>query len=548
MSKTKQMRFYITAFILALCSVSCTRHSQHWETLTQMDSYIEKHPDSALNILQGIDREELIQKEEQAKYAILVWYAQTKSSGEATDIGCLNLAYDYYTKRDASNERFKAYFYRGVYLMNTKEYENAMKEFGEAEDDYEYASAHNQGLLHLYKGAIYKTYYDYHAVVEELKCAADRFLEEGSLRHYLVTNIELIDNYTMLGDIDSASHYMDIAENHLGYGKISDWHNFYITKTKLILKRDGEKDATAMLDEYLSEMPDDRHANWRVIAYIYNLAGEHEKALDCIEREAELKDVSNDADYHLVLATIKKSLKDFHGSMEAYDRAMALDDSLEIVKLHSDTRFIEERHAYEVAQIKAKNNRTIIILASIIALMSACFIIWNIRRKLLQRTAEKRVYEELYNGAVAERDALTKIIDESSVNEETKAIIRRRLDLLNKVIVFYITDNQSAYNKADKELETLISDRASFMASTRITLESSHPAFFSYLRERELTDWEINYCCLYLIGLKGKEIGEYINLKRHYTYGSVIRQKLGLTENDTNLSIYLKQTMEKMQA
>ena len=68
--------------------------------------------------------------------------------------------------------------------------------------------------------------------------------------------------------------------------------------------------------------------------------------------------------------------------------------------------------------------------------------------------------------------------------------------------------------------------------------------FMRYLRSRELTDWEINYCCLYLVGLNGKEIGEYINLKRHYTYGSVIRQKLGLGEHDRNLAGYLKELLE----
>ena len=77
-------------------------------------------------------------------------------------------------------------------------------------------------------------------------------------------------------------------------------------------------------------------------------------------------------------------------------------------------------------------------------------------------------------------------------------------------------------------------------------MEMSHPSFFNYLREKGLTDWEINYCCLYLIGLKGKDIGDFINLKRHYSYGSIIRQKLGLTENDTNLSLHLRKMLKNM--
>ena len=97
-------------------------------------------------------------------------------------------------------------------------------------------------------------------------------------------------------------------------------------------------------------------------------------------------------------------------------------------------------------------------------------------------------------------------------------------------------------------MESLLDNKEEFMNSTRLAFTGTHPKFIQYLEEKGLTEWEINYCCLYLIGLKGKDIGEYINLKRHYTYGSVIRQKLGLTENDTNLSLYLRKLMDNLQA
>ena len=60
------------------------------------------------------------------------------------------------------------------------------------------------------------------------------------------------------------------------------------------------------------------------------------------------------------------------------------------------------------------------------------------------------------------------------------------------------------------------------------------------LKEKGLTEWEIGYCCLYTLGLKGKDIGEYIQKKRHYIISHEIRHKLGLTEHDTNIGIYLR--------
>ena len=66
------MKYHITIAILFLCMLSCSRHSVHWETLTQVESYIEERPDSALTVLQGMDKDELSDKEEKAKYALLL--------------------------------------------------------------------------------------------------------------------------------------------------------------------------------------------------------------------------------------------------------------------------------------------------------------------------------------------------------------------------------------------------------------------------------------------------------------------------------------------
>ena len=84
---------------------------------------------------------------------------------------------------------------------------------------------------------------------------------------------------------------------------------------------------------------------------------------------------------------------------------------------------------------------------------------------------EKQKYEMMYSEAVEERDALSRMIEENTVNESTKTIIERRLELLNKVIVSYITDTSAANKKANEELEMLVSDRDAFIASTRVTLE-----------------------------------------------------------------------------
>jgi hypothetical protein len=158
---------------------------------------------------------------------------------------------------------------------------------------------------------------------------------------------------------------------------------------------------------------------------------------------------------------------------------------------------------------------------------------------------EKQRYEQLYADAVAERDALTKMVEDSNVRDEAKAVIKARLDVLNKVIISQITGTTSANKKAYEELESLLADKESFIESTRLTIEGNNPEFISALKQRGLSDEEINICCLYAIGLKGKDIKAYTNQSRHYHQSADIRHKLGLTESDTNLSIFLRDMLEK---
>ena len=222
------------------------------------------------------------------------------------------------------------------------------------------------------------------------------------------------------------------------------------------------------------------------------------------------------------------------------DAPMQLLDSLEVT--------VSQDKAMTTEELSVRN---IYLLGIMTILVVIVFALRRTHKRLVSATEEKvhmqiekeRV-EKLYSDALIERDALSKMAEATAPDPEMKLVIKERLALLNKVIASYITDSSSANKEANAQIEMLVSNREAFLESTRKSFEAGHPRFMAYLRSCGLSDWEVNYCCLYLVGLNGKEIGEYINLKRHYTYGSVIRQKLGLGEHDRNLANHLKNMLE----
>lgn len=122
-------------------------------------------------------------------------------------------------------------------------------------------------------------------------------------------------------------------------------------------------------------------------------------------------------------------------------------------------------------------------------------------------------------------------------------VIKIRLGMLNGLLAKEITNNEKYANKYNKWIETVHNDKKEFMNSTRLAFTASHPMFMDYLDKHGLSTDEVNYLCLYAIGLSGKEVGEYVQLKRHYNVSSEIRKKLGIGEHETNIGIYVRRLM-----
>jgi hypothetical protein len=231
---------------------------------------------------------------------------------------------------------------------------------------------------------------------------------------------------------------------------------------------------------------------------------------------------------------------------------MALSDSINYAVYTQDTKFVEERHNLELATIKEKESKNRVLLWSVIFIISllaviiwirACLKVNRMGKTVAEQEAEK--YRLMYEQMEHERDNLTNLlVQNDELDSEVKTAIAKRLELLNKFFTAYITNNSDVDRKANKEMEELLANKDTFMLSTKLAFAGSHPKFIKYLEERGLTDWEISYCCLYALGLKGKEVGSYIKMRSHYNNSSEVREKLGISEHDTNLGIYIRKLLK----
>lgn len=146
-----------------------------------------------------------------------------------------------------------------------------------------------------------------------------------------------------------------------------------------------------------------------------------------------------------------------------------------------------------------------------------------------------------------ESEALKEILEKrKNLSKPVEDAIKIRIEMLNGLLASRITDNDSYAEPYGAWKEQIIQDKDEFMNTTRLAFKASHPKFIEYLEQHGLTESEINYVCLYAIGLRGKEVGEYMQLKRHYHISSDVRKKLDIDEHQTNIGIYVRKLMKRL--
>jgi hypothetical protein len=136
--------------------------------------------------------------------------------------------------------------------------------------------------------------------------------------------------------------------------------------------------------------------------------------------------------------------------------------------------------------------------------------------------------------------------EQSGLTQSLRRIVKTRLSILNSLLAKEITNVDSYAKPYNKWIESIRKDKDEFKNSTREAFTVSHPKFMNHLVSHGLSIDEINYLCLYALGLRGKDVGEYINLKRHYNVSSEIRKKLGIGEHETNIGLYVRRLMDEL--
>ena len=203
------MKHYISIIILAIFLFSCNGHSKHWEAISQVESYIEERPDSALVVLEQIVPSELSSKEEKAKYSLLYSMALDKNFVDKTDFEVLQPAIDYYKDNGSATDKLRTYYYQGRIYQNAGNDALAMECFVNAiYNGKESNDILTKARTYFAQSHIYYSLYEWDNFIEANKNSALLFKESGMINSYANCLNRIINGYTLKEEPNSAWPYI----------------------------------------------------------------------------------------------------------------------------------------------------------------------------------------------------------------------------------------------------------------------------------------------------------------------------------------------------
>lgn len=582
-----------------LTTGSCDRRGAAWERLDMAESLMDSKPDSALAVLEGIPASNVKGKEMSARYALLKSMALDKNCIDTTTFDVLQPAIDYYIKHGTPDEQLRTYYYQGRIYQNQGDDDSAMQSFMNGSDLGESITdslllAHTlvaQGTLYFKQ---YKTSEFIHNNMEAMRiygAIGKKMLEikscSNAIGGFIITDNKLAADSLISVCVSLVKNSPD-GEAYL----FSSLLSYIVTFGK-------PEEIRAFLDEHQDvEMTKDDAMNF---AYGYSKIGEYDKAVNVLSgvhidgtildslklASVEIDIFEQQGNYELAL----KRYKDYSEMLERYQYNL----------LSHDLLFADKKHQLEMKSLMKIRDKDRIIGLTLCSIFVLVILVgWQYYRGYLGRT--KRVLAEKENENLRlEQDNLRKEKEKAELERDKKTLeaeniekdkkrleaelrqneleadnlrleiaqlenerdhlrelqkeqselakpiqkaIKSRLDMLNGLLAKEITRNDSYAEPYNKWIEAIRNDKKKFMDSTRLAFTASHPKFMEHLEQRGLTADEINYLCLYAIGLRGKEVGEYIQMKRHYIISHEIRMKLGIDEHETNIGIYIRRLMK----
>ena len=567
------MRHYISIIILALCLVACNRHSKHWETLSQVESYMDERPDSALAVLEHINTSELKGKEEWARYALLYTQAKDKNYIDETDLSLICEAQKYFKESDNVRYQFLSLYYYGRVLCNNSDFHKAIIAYTEAEALLEkLGDEYLSGLLYVQIGNIYRITHDYDKCLEAYKSAYNHYSKAKLDSHMAYSLLDIGIAYWNLTDTAIAEEYF--TQSLMMAKALNDEYLERICYENLFVLYD-EIDENEKCTNIAFELNEKFNSSLFSPVCLASMASYNAKIGDCesidkylIEAWNGTQNKSDSIALYFQSANIMKIIGNTDKALDYFEKGINLQNEelryamqQPIVSIQKD--YFQNQAEYN--SYRLKKNLQIYVTLSIIVFLILLIVFMYMRHRFLKKDLEISKYMDLASELqVSIRDKEAKISEFSeriSVSEQTHIsqihemsghiaeLFHKQYELLDKLSnTYYEThgcskEKESIYEQVKSEINKFANDKKTMAQLERI-VNTYKNNVMSHIREEihSISERDIKLLCYIYAGFSAKSISIFVG----ETTGNILTRKYRLRNkiirlNTPNAEIMLQE-------
>lgn len=537
------------------------------DVLNQAEYLMEDQPDSALLILNEIDADKLKNSRSKARYSLLKSMALDKNYIDTTTFDVLQPAIDYYLKNGSPDEKLRTYYYQGVIYDNSGDEDLAMQSYLNALG----VKGNISDLLTLARllvaqGRLFYEQYRISDFMNNNLKAGDIFGLKGKTQQQFRCYIKALNAATIFDDKFKADSIMNICNSIL-----KDFPSLKTMSLMPYLKYETTFEDKDKIIKMIKEVEDYGIADEvkMHVAKAYTKIGKPENGLMYLnETRVAPDDILDSLSYWAIKTDILENMGKEKEALNAYRNYSRVLEIYHDNLFSNELLFSEKKHEMEVENLGRLHERDNVIKwilgGLLILLCVSAFLYYRYRMNKAARLMAEQKGETLRLEAEKlqleadnlhlelerledERERLSDLLEQKdNLSDEMIIIVRERLDMLNGLLAKEISNEESYAKPFRKYIELLRKDHKKFQDSTRKFFQAAYPNFMAYLIEHGLTEKELNYVCLYALGLRGKEIGNYLDTPGHYNISRDIRHKLGIDSHSTNLGPYIRKLMNDL--
>lgn len=562
----------VLALTISLLS-ACSKSSQIDKIIDSAEAVIMEHPDSALEMLDKIERVELAEGKQRAKFSLLYAQAMNKNYIDSNSDSLTAVALEYYKDNGTDREKALAYYYHGVIKYNADLYTEAIDFFIQAKIYAEKTDDHyTRGLIYHVIGGCYFTQCDRRTALEYHKMALEEYLQTGNKPNIFMGTKNVGMMYRSIGMYEEAIPYLlEARKMALELNEAELYLNLSITLENIGYYKFNQ---TSVTEEWLELFKNEKDLTKYHLgmAIYYDRTNQLDSAI--LHYKKRIESIEQHSIY---------SVEDFREVSEIFERMGDLTsalvyerkyrrgkDSLYRVNLSNVAKEVEQKylakHYKESYKLLRSRHIYMIVAYSFIFIAAIMLIIYTIRRfrkMIKKREIEIEEYREYITDAIEQKNELENRCKELEINSRTANSnnIPRFISLLHNRIrnlqslteLAHIHQNNPGrfYSEFKEQLKVSKNTYTEFMDELYSMTDLSCNGIMTHLKNEypDLTKYELSYCALICLGFSQESIRilmNHNNINSIYTLRTKIRKKMSIPAGDSVLEKYIGELVGRL--